>query len=146
MKRRVRRKAPWERSTRRLTPEEDAHENRMEILALIADNLDDMFRSLTPVEQAIYRARREILAERRRRADPRRERPVPWLFPLAGWVGMPRPWLPPGRRWSGLRIVLAYQFVVLEPRLREKERQRLNSELGWPNELAIDLESFGQDR
>src|SRR6266508_872165 len=117
MKRRVRRKAPWERSTRRLTPEEDAQENRM-----------------------------EILAERRRRADPRRERPVPWLFPLAGWVGMPRPWLPPGRRWSGLRIVLAYQFVVLEPRLREKERQRLNSELGWPNELAIDLESFGQDR
>jgi hypothetical protein len=53
MKRRVRRKAPWERRTRGRTPEEDAHEHSMELLALLRDSLDDMGRPLTPLEAAI---------------------------------------------------------------------------------------------
>ena len=85
MKRRARRKAPWERSTRRPAPEEYDHESLMELQALINDSLGDMFRRLTPLEAAIKQARQEILAERMRLSDSRRELPVPWTFPLAGW-------------------------------------------------------------
>jgi hypothetical protein len=106
MKRRVRRKAPWERRTRGRTPEEDAHEHSMELLALLRDSLDDMGRPLTPLEAAIQQARQDILAERERLAALRRELPVPWSFPLAGWAGTPRPWLPKDRYWHAISVVL----------------------------------------
>jgi hypothetical protein len=106
MKRRARRKAPWERSTRRPAPEEYDHESLMELQALINDSLGDMFRRLTPLEAAIKQARQEILAERMRLSDSRWELPVPWAFPLAGWGDTPRPWLPSDRQWYGLSVVL----------------------------------------
>ena len=110
MKRRVRRKAPWERTTHPPAPEKEEHENRMELLALLSDSLDDMFRPLTPLEAAIKRARQEVLAERERLADLRRELPVPWSFPLAGWAGTPRPWLPNDRHWHGISFVLELTY------------------------------------
>jgi hypothetical protein len=144
MKRRVRRKAPWEKRTC-LSARQEEHEATMEHMTLINDSLGDLLRPLTPWEAAIYRARRDILEERRRLAAIRRGECVPWAFPLAGWAGTPRPWLPTARRWYGLSILLEYQFILLEPRRREQERQRLNSELGWPHDPSINLASFGQE-
>jgi hypothetical protein len=130
MSRRARRKAPWERSTCWSDVDQGDHESQMELMALMSDSLDDMFRPLTPLEAAMKEARRDILAERRRLAEISKELPVPWCFPLAGWRRTPRPWLPTDRQWFGLSF-------VLEP--------QCDTPIGWPNDPPIDLESFGQD-
>jgi hypothetical protein len=98
MKRRARRKAPWERSTRRPAPEEYDHESLMELQALINDSLGDMFRRLTPLEPRL--SRQEIW---RNGSRSRRELPCPGI--LAGWGDTPAV-APEDRQWYGLSVVL----------------------------------------
>ncbi len=40
---------------------------------------------------------------------------------------------------------LAHQFAAHVHRMCDEERQRLNREIGWPNDPPIDLQSFGDD-
>jgi hypothetical protein len=44
-----------------------------------------------------------------------------------------------------LRLVrdLAHTFTAHVHRLHDEERQRFNTEIGWPNDPPVNLQSFG---
>ena len=46
-----------------------------------------------------------------------------------------------------VRVVteLAHTFAAFAHRLHDEERQRLNTEIGWPNDPPVNLQSFGDN-